>query len=341
VVAVASTAACGFDPASVPVPGSTVSGSTYPVHIHLANAMSLPARAKVVSGGALVGTLRRVDIVEPAQDRAGYVDADVDIKRSVTLPVNTTARLRQNTILGDIYIELAVPPASTGPTIPPGGVIPLAQTRPALQIEDLLAGMATFVNGGALHHMQDIVNRVNTVLPAETAASAKISDVLGDDARDLAGHLDSLDAFVSAIQDDIGAAQDNRAALDELLTEQGDTQLTNNMKSLVGAIGVVGSLGVIAHAIAWLAPLAQTGDAAAKAFLPLMLADDPLALSAPSNLNRLVSLLLNKVVPYFAHGPKVSVTQVGTVGQDQRVTAAGDAQVGRLVTTLRMIGAVR
>ncbi|MEV2220015.1 hypothetical protein AB0E01_09075 [Nocardia vinacea] len=69
--------------------------------------------------------------------------------------------MRQNTVLGDSYIGLTTPPADFATTIAPGGTIPLQQTRPALQIEDLMAGMSTFIGGGALHSMQGIVNRTN------------------------------------------------------------------------------------------------------------------------------------------------------------------------------------
>ncbi|WP_245721804.1 MlaD family protein [Nocardia crassostreae] len=123
---------CAIDPAQVPVPGASVAGPTYSVRIEFANALNLPAQAKVVLNGAKVGSLRSVTVVDPSASAPGRVDAVVDISSAVRLPASTTAQLRQNTILGDIYVGLTTPENSSGATIPDGGVIPLGQTRPAL-----------------------------------------------------------------------------------------------------------------------------------------------------------------------------------------------------------------
>ncbi|WP_433526283.1 MlaD family protein [Nocardia pseudovaccinii] len=328
---------CGFDPSSVPVPGASVTGPTYQVRIEFANALNLPKQAKVVANGARIGSLRTVTVVDPSARDSGRIDAIVDISSSVRLPTTTTAQLRQNTVLGDIYIGLTTPPADFATTIAPGGTIPLQQTRPALQIEDLMAGMSTFIGGGALHSMQEIVNRTNAVLPAQPTETARIFDTLGHDAQDVADNLDSVNRLIDAIQQDLGAVLDNREELDALLSERGAHDIPAFANSLVYTLGVVGALGVIGHAIAWLGPLLQAGDAAAKAFVPMLLAADPLDLSAPSNLNRLVALLRDKIIPFVQRGPKVNLTRIGVEGS----AVSTDDQVDRIIASLRMIGMVR
>ncbi|WP_063007728.1 MlaD family protein [Nocardia kruczakiae] len=337
-LAAALSAGCGLDPGSMPVPGTGVSGDTYHVRIEFANALNLPARAKVMSAGVRVGSLTAVRVTNPGAGTPGMAVADVEIQRSVRLSSATTAQLRQNTLLGDIYIELSTPAGSNGRTVAPDGVIPLAQSKPALQVEDILSGVATFTGSGAVGQFQDIVAQVNAAMPSDPAETSRVAGVLGADLADVAANLDSLSSLGDGIRTDIQAMQDNAAQLTDLLTPESAAQVTAASASVVQLLGVIGGLGGIAHSIEWLAPLAASGDVAAEAFVPLVFGSRPFDLHAPSNLNRLVALLRDKIIPYFEHGPKVNIT-----GIDRADAPAlpADQQVGRMLDTLRMIGMVR
>lgn len=331
--------ACAFDPSAVPVPGAAVSGPTYEVHIELANALNLPAQAKVMANGAKIGSLRSVRVIDPSAAQPGRIDAVVEISSAVRLPASTTVQLRQNTILGDIFIGLTTPAGDSGPTIAPGGTIPLERTKPALQVEDLLVGLSTFVGGGAPHQIQEIINQTNAVLPADKADTARIADRLGTNIEDLAAHQDILDRSLAAFERDLQAVLDNPRELDALLSERGAVEIPADAQSLVNTLGIVGSLGVIGYAVQPLAPLLSAADSAAKAFVPLLLANNPLDLTAPSNLNRLYALLRDKIIPFVERGPKVNITGVTVAGSATPVAA--DEQIESIVRTLRMLGVVR
>ncbi|MGW4352884.1 MlaD family protein [Nocardia sp. NPDC004582] len=327
---------CGFDPAAIPVPGTGVSGPTYDIHIEFANVLNLPLRAKVVANGAQIGTVTNVTLVDAAPGRAGFVRVDATVQRAAHLPATTSAELRQNTVLGDIHIALRTPADGFGTLLDDGATIPLRQTKPPVQIEDAMAGMATFIQGGAFDKLQDIVNRFNSVLPADPRETARIAGVAGADAQDLAAHLDQVDLFLDGLATDAAVVRDRDELFGELLTPPAVAQVSAAITSFVGAIGVIGALGPVAHALVWLAPLVSAGDAAARAFVPLAFTARPLDLEAPSNLNALVALLRDKVIPFAEHGPKVDVVRVGTGDPVSR-----DEQVDRIVETLRMIGVVR
>ncbi len=328
-------AGCGFDPAAVPIPGATVAGPTYPVTIQFANALNLPVGAKVIANGVLVGTLRTVAIVAPTADSPGRVDARIDVKTEVPLPSTTVAQIRQNTILGDTFIGLTTPPDGFGQLLPPGGTIALRYTKPALQVEDLLTGISTFVTGGVLQQVQDIIERTNAVMPETPDETARVFSVLGRDVNDVADHLDINDKFLRAMEADLAAVLDNTDAVTELLSDAGAVHITNEAKSLVNIIGIIGALGEITKALGWLAPLAQAGDAAAKAFVPLLFTSNPLDVRAPSNLNRLVDVIRTKVIPFAEHGPKLNITAI------QADPVSEQDQIDGVVDALRMIGAVR
>ncbi|WP_227980376.1 MlaD family protein [Nocardia spumae] len=339
---VVSTAGCAFDPASIPVPGTGTTGATIPIHIQFANALNLPARAKVMANGARVGTVTGVSVVDPAESPShrGYVVVNADIDKSVQLPANTTAQLRQDTVLGDIHIELATPAEGFGKTLGSGATIALDHTTPPTQVEDMLAGIATFVQGGAVTRFQDIVDQLNAALPADPRETARIAQVIGGDAKDLAGNLEQVDQLLQGLTDTATTVDRNGDTLGALLTDPAVQQISDSVSSIVNVVGVLGALGGVAHSLVWLAPLAQAGDAAARAFVPLAFTSHPLDLSAPSNLNALVALIRDRIIPFVERGPKVNIVGA-TITAGTSPPMSTEDQVGRITDTLRMIGAVR
>lgn len=332
------SASCTVDPARLTLPGTGVTGDTYRIKIRFSSALNLPSGAKVVANGARIGQLETITIADPTATGPGSALAEIVVQQSISLPESTRAQLRQDTLLGDIYISLDTTATGAGGALSPGDTIPVEQTVLSLQIEDVLSGMATFVSGGALRSAQDIVDQLNAALPQDPAETARIAAVLKDDLIDVSLHLEQSDAFLAALESNVAAVQNNRAALAELLTPQGANDLTQIANSLIHTVGLIGAVGGLAHALVWITPLVREGNTAATAFVPLLLADGrPLDLTAPSNLNRLSDLLRNKVIPFFEKGPKVGVTGLSVEGG----TVPTGAQVDNMIATLRMIGMVR
>ncbi|MGX1778923.1 MlaD family protein [Nocardia brasiliensis] len=341
VLAVALPASgCAFDPSSVPVPGAEVSGATYQIRIQFENVLNLPARAKIMANGAQVGTVSGVSVVDSAKagGRGGYVVVDARISKSVRLPEATRAELRQNTVLGDIHLALLTPTNGFDKLLPEGGTIGLAQTKPPVQLEDTMAALATFTQGGAVQQVQDTIKQLNDVLPKDTARTAQIGKTMADDAVDLGNHLDELDSLLDGIDNNSTVLHKIRPELAELLSQESVDQLTGIAPSIVGVTKIFKELGPIGTSLTWLAPLLNNADGTVQAFLPLLASARPLDLSQPSNLQALVSLLRDKVIPFVERGPKVNIVGVKTEGAT--VVSAQD-QTDRIIQTLRMIGVVR
>ena len=340
VVTAVSLGACTVDPSRIVLPSGD---DTYPVRIQFASALNLPAGAKVVANGAKVGRLDKVDIVNPGAG-PGYVVAVINVDKSVPLPVSAQAQLRQDTILGDVYISLVTKTDPGTATIAAGGTIPLNQTKPALQIEDILSGLATFVSGGALRSTQDIVNQLNAALPQDPAETARIARTIKKDVIDVGNNLDSVDGFLDGLDASVNAVQSNQTILNILLTRDGTDTTIRIAKSLIHVIGIIGALGGLADSLTWLAPFARELDGTAEAFIPLLLAQDrALNLRAPSNLNSLRALLREKLFPFFNEGSRTHMNVTGIEVEDadgQTSVTTGD-QLDQIVSTLRMIGFVR
>ncbi|WP_405494120.1 MlaD family protein [Nocardia sp. NBC_00511] len=340
--------ACDFQPADLPVPGAGVGGPTYRLRIEFADVLNLPQGAKVIADGVRVGQLTKVTLVDPVlatptvPARRGYVIADIAVRDSVRLPVGTTAELRQATPLGDVHIALTEPAKPAAAQLQPGATIPIADTAQAPSIEDILAGLSTFIGSGAVTDIQDIVRKMNAVMPADPADTARIADILGSDLTDLGGHLDSVDAVLDGLQaTTVDGLQHNQAALDDLLTPYGVQHTTDSINAQIGVIFVLTSLGPLAPAAQWLGPLLTSLDGTMRAVVPMLFGNHPLDTDSPSNMKQLTDLIENRLLPFAEHGPKLNLVGVTATPQaDVPVLPAGE-QTARIVDALRMIGVVR
>lgn len=325
---------CAFDPSDIPVPGATVAGDSYRLRIEFTNVLNLPARAKVIANGAQVGNVDKVEVIPGDAAGPGYVAVDIEVEDSVELPATTIAELRQNTVLGDIHIALTTPPDGYGTLLRPGDTITRDHTRPPVQLEDTMAAIAFFVNSGSVGQLQDIVNRVNSVLPQDPAETKRIAQVLATDTVDLAAHLDQVDLLLYGVASNAEVMHGIQDELDNILRPESVRQMNAATESIAGVTEIFGGLGPVGGSLTWLAPLAQSGGAAAAALVPLV-TGGPLDLRQPSNLNLLIALLRDKVIPFVENGPRVNLRSVRAGG------LSSDDQVNRIIETLRMIGAVR
>ncbi len=333
-----SIAACAVDPAALPTLSGGVRTPAYRLHIQFPDALNLPSGARVVADGVPVGKLTAVALVAPDAARPGFVLADVDIDADVRLSGAVTAQLRQDTPLGDVYIALETPAGDAGPALSEGATIPLDQTRPAVQVEDTMAGLAAFVRGGTVTRLQDILNQVNAALPADPRETARLRALFADNVTDLGDHLDSVDALLAATASDLDAVRANASAIREHFSAAGADQVATATASVVRLLGLLPAVGTLPDALVWLSPLAQAGDASAAALLPLLFTTGPLDTSAPSNLNRLVALLDDRILPWAEHGPTANVTEFRTA-----TTPAADSapEMDAILAALRMVGVVR
>ena len=158
VVAVATLAlsACGWSYQGLDLPGSGQSGRTYRLSADFADVLNLASGAPVVMGGLSVGRVHDV-----RTDGMSAV-ADMDIGHEVRIPVGTAARLRYDTPLGQMFIELEATGGSGYYSA--NATIPKALTDTAPTVEDTLAEASLLINGGGLGQLQTINHELNNAL---------------------------------------------------------------------------------------------------------------------------------------------------------------------------------
>ncbi|MFE3543966.1 MlaD family protein [Nocardia sp. NPDC059177] len=184
VVAVAvltTSTGCGVGLGDLPLsaPGSGESG--YTVTAIFANALNLPAQAKVRLAGADVGEVTAMSVADY------QAEVSLRIRPDVTLPVGTRAQLRTATPLGDVYVALDAPSDATPATaaLRDGDTIDLPATSAAATVEELLTTASLLVNGGAIRNLTSVVNGLGRTV--------------GDRGDHLDGLLDQSTQLVTAL----------------------------------------------------------------------------------------------------------------------------------------------
>lgn len=306
-LAICLTAACSLDPTRLPVPGAYSPHDAYRIKIQFSSVLNLPARAKVDSGGVQVGVLDHVQL--DGTTAVAYVDIAGDTK----LPGNTRAELRQATPLGDIYIALVPPEDRAGdmPVLRDGGIIPLRNTAPADNVEDLLRSVSNLVAGGAIGTLQSTVVNVNKAFPKNPAELTRMQQTLAGVLNDLAANQDTMDGILSSMENITTNMAANTAVFNRLVTEgppklQGLSAITMAILTVVGDSRDVSQLGGdltnpitgdIMQMLSYLTPMVGTLNT--------------LDTTIPVLADKLIAFLHYKLLGFFRHGgPKYIVSEL-------------------------------
>lgn len=162
---------CDFSVYSLPLPGGAkIKGPAYHVTVEFSDVLDLVPKSSVKVDDVTVGTVEKVWL-------EGYV-AKVQLKlpKSVDLPDNTRATIRQTSLLGEKFVSLA-PPTDEKPrgTLQDGELIPLSRTISNVEVEQVLSALSLLLNGGGVAQLQIITQELNKALTGNEPA---IRDVL-------------------------------------------------------------------------------------------------------------------------------------------------------------------
>ncbi|GIJ43334.1 hypothetical protein Val02_02200 [Virgisporangium aliadipatigenens] len=222
------------------LPGGAPSGPSYRVTVEFADVLDLVPQASVKVNDVTVGSVEKISL-------AGWTArVRLRVGRDVRLPANATAAVRQTSLLGEKYVALD-PPTTESPqgTLADGSVVPLARTRRAAEVEEVLAALGLILNGGGLEQLRVINRELGTALEGrEDAAKDALRQLdlfiggLDKQKEDLVRAIDSLDRLTAHLAQQrqvIGTALDAVAP--------GITVLAQQREQLTGAVLALGQLG--------------------------------------------------------------------------------------------------
>lgn len=237
-LAVTVLTGCGFrGAASIPLPGGEGQGDdAYELTVEFEDVLDLVPQSAVKVADVTVGSVTDIAV-------DGYTARVVlSVNPEVELPANTTASLRQTSLLGEKFVSLDPPPASEARGQLRGGeTIGLDRTTRSAEIEEVLGALSLVLNGGSLEQLQVINREVVAALEGredrvKSALSSLDGFVGGLDQQkgQIVRALDSLDRFTARLVQDrqiIATALEDIPAGVEVLTAQRE-ELTRMLVAL-------------------------------------------------------------------------------------------------------------
>lgn len=180
-VGMLAVSGCAFEgAASLPLPGGK-GGDGYQVKIEFTDVLDLVQQSAVKVDDVTVGTVKNIEL-----SKTGYTAVvTVAIDRSVKLPENATAAIRQTSLLGEKFVSVDRPPAASG-TLREGMYIPLQRTTRNADIEEVLGALSLVLNGGSIEQLQVINSELTKALKGR---ESEVRDFL----RQLTGFVGGLD----------------------------------------------------------------------------------------------------------------------------------------------------
>jgi phospholipid/cholesterol/gamma-HCH transport system substrate-binding protein len=228
--------------ADLPLPGGAATGPAYRVTVEFGDVLDLVPHSAVKVNDVTVGEVEEIAL-------AGWTArVRIRVAKTIALPDNATAAVRQTSLLGEKFVALEAPVAEPASgALSEGDVIPLTRTRRTAEVEEVLAAFGLLLNGGGLTNLRTITHELSVALDGNEAA-----------ARGVLRQLDTFIGGLDARRAEIGRAI---AALDRLLAKlaaqretignamkalaPGLTVLADQRADLVAALKALGDLGTV------------------------------------------------------------------------------------------------
>lgn len=180
---------CGPSFNDLPLPGTKVDGDAISVSATFDDALNLSSGATVKVNGISVGKVQEVT----SEDFRAVVKMDVE--EDAGLRQGATARLRYNTPLGELFVDVTNPPR--GPEMPDDGEIRQTDTAPT--VEDALASASLLINGGGLAQLEQVTTELNTALGGREAEIKTMFRQINTFLRNANGSTGDIDRALTAM----------------------------------------------------------------------------------------------------------------------------------------------
>jgi len=224
---------------NTPLPGGADIGD-HPYHItaQFADVLDLVPQAAVKVNDVAVG---RVDTIELAPDTKSAI-VHMSVNGDLQMPENSFAQLRQSSLLGEKFVQLAEPAGEPAAgSLREGSAIPLSRTNRNPEVEEVLGALSLLLNGGGVNQLADITRELNSALTGNEAEIRAMLARVDQLATELDGQkaeiiraIDGLNRLSGTL---VAQTQNLTTALDDLapgmavITQQRD-QLVGMLQSL-------------------------------------------------------------------------------------------------------------
>ncbi|RBM24393.1 ABC transporter substrate-binding protein [Prauserella sp. PE36] len=232
----------------LPLPGGAdVGDHPYRVTAQFRDVLDLVPHAAVKVNDVPVGTVESIDL---GGEDGWTAQAVLVINGDVHLPADAIASIRQSSLLGEKFVELASPRAEPGERrarLADGALIPVSRTNRHPEIEEVFGALSLLLNGGGIGQLQTINRELSNVLSGNEQEIKSFLSGVDQLVSNLDAHrgeitraLDGLNRLASTLagrEDQItGALNDLTPGLRELSEQR--TALVTMLQSLDELSGV-------------------------------------------------------------------------------------------------------
>jgi phospholipid/cholesterol/gamma-HCH transport system substrate-binding protein len=231
---------CDFDVYALPLPGGTdVGDDPITVTVQFEDVLDLVPKSTVKVNDVSVGMVKKIEL-------EGYhANVTLQLRNNTKLPENTIAEIRQTSLLGEKFVQLAAPETGAEGTLTDGEVIPLERSGRNPEVEEVLGALSLILNGGGVAQLKTIAQELNKALTGRE-----------DNVRSVLSQIDtftgSLDTNKAQIVDAIEAlnrlalsARQQEGNIDEALEELPSalTSIDGQRQDLVRMLQALNELG--------------------------------------------------------------------------------------------------
>lgn len=244
-----------FTAAVVVVFGQIRFNRTFSYTAEFSTASGLRAGQFVRASGVEIGKVRAVQIVNGGH----RVQVNLDVDRAVPLYQSTKAFIRYADLLGQRYLELKrADGEGMDRVLPPGGLIPISRTEPALDLDALIGGFKPVFRALDPGKVNTIATTIVTVFQGQ---GGTINDIL-DQVAQLTAHIAERDQAIGELIKNLNIVLDttvrHREEFDQTVdnVEKLITGLSNQADPLSASVAHIGNVaGQLADLLADNRPL--------------------------------------------------------------------------------------
>jgi phospholipid/cholesterol/gamma-HCH transport system substrate-binding protein len=231
----------------MPLPGGADLGDhPYRVTVQFADVLDLVPQAAVKVDDVVVG---RVDKIGLGGPDGWTAQVTLAVNGDVRLPADAVASLRQSSLLGEKFVELAAPAHSSATArLADGALITADRTNRHTEVEEVFGALSLLLNGGGVGQLQTINRELTNVLsgnePQIRAFLSNVDKLVTDLDRhrgDITAALDGLNKLSATLA---GRAGQIKGALTDLTP--GLRSLTEQRSALVTMLQSLDTLSDVA-----------------------------------------------------------------------------------------------
>ncbi|WP_020668446.1 MCE family protein [Amycolatopsis nigrescens] len=209
----------------IPLPGGAELGDhPYTIKVQFRDVLDLVPQSGVKVNEVPIGRVEEIGLTPDGWN----AEVTIRVNGDVQLPANALANVKQSSLLGEKYVQLATPgPDQAQGKLGNGAVIPLARTNRSVEVEEVLGALSMLLNGGGVEQLNTITKELNNA----TAGNEP-------ELKNLLNNADKLVSTLDAQSSDITRALDGLNRLTSTLNGQ-TAQIGNAIDNLGPGLGVL------------------------------------------------------------------------------------------------------